>query len=481
MKNTRIFILLIAVLISACGEDRPRSNPFDPETELSPDDWAPTNLQAEVLNDSEIILTWTQEETRISGFRISRKAGNGTYTQIAELGENVTEYTDSGLSLDTDYTYRVKAYTDVNESSSISSNTTNTSFPSPTNFVATIIDHQSIQLTWTDNCIFEAGYRLERTSGGITTQIAELGENVTEYTDSGLSLDTDYTYRVKAYTDMNESGNSISEVITLYYDCLSVFMGTAAEDCSGECNGTAVEDCSGECNGTAVEDCNNDCNGSAFANSCEYCIGGNTGLDESYCGIVTDIDGNEYGTVLIGNQVWMSENLKVTKYKDGTAIPTGHSNSDWSNLSSGAYAVYDDDDVNTDTYGFLYNWYAVDDSRIIAPDGWHVPTDDEWTTLTDYLGGTSVSGGKMKETGTEHWSSPNTDATNESGFTALPGGYRYFNGNYIHQGYSGYFWSSTEYNGRGSAWYRLLYYDGSDVSRSNYYKLCGFSLRCVRD
>ncbi|MBT6710304.1 MAG: hypothetical protein HOB22_01165 [Candidatus Marinimicrobia bacterium] len=403
MKNTRIFILLIAVLISACGEDRPRSNPFDPETELSPDDWAPTNLQAEVLNDSEIKLTWTQEETRISGFRISRKAGNGTYTQIAELGENVTEYTDSGLS-----------------------------------------------------------------------------------------LDTDYTYRVKAYTDMNESGNSISEVITLYYDCLSVFMGTAAEDCSGECNGTAVEDCSGECNGTAVEDCsgecngtavedcNNDCNGSAFANSCEYCIGGNTGLDESYCGIVTDIDGNEYGTVLIGNQVWMSENLKVTKYKDGTAIPTGHSNSVWSNLSSGAYAVYDDDDVNTDTYGFLYNWYAVDDSRIIAPDGWHVPTDDEWTTLTDYLGGTSVSGGKMKETGTEHWSSPNTDATNESGFTALPGGYRYFNGNYIHQGYSGYFWSSTEYSSN-SAWYRTLNYNYSDVDRGSNYKKYGFSLRCVRD
>ena len=403
MKNTRIFILLIAVLISACGEDRPRSNPFDPETELSPDDWAPTNLQAEVLNDSEIILTWTQEETRISGFRISRKAGNGTYTQIAELGENVTEYTDSGLS-----------------------------------------------------------------------------------------LDTDYTYRVKAYTDMNESGNSISEVITLYYDCLSVFMGTAAEDCSGECNGTAaedcsgecngtaVEDCSGECNGTAVEDCNNDCNGSAFANSCEYCIGGNTGLDESYCGIVTDIDGNEYGTVLIGNQVWMSENLKVTKYKDGTAIPTGHSNSVWSNLSSGAYAVYDDDDVNTDTYGFLYNWYAVDDSRIIAPDGWHVPTDDEWTTLTDYLGGTSVSGGKMKETGTEHWSSPNTDATNESGFTALPGGYRSTNGSYGNQGYYGYFWSSTE-NNSDTAWYRVLHYNYSDVSRSSSNKRYGFSLRCVRD
>ena len=176
----------------------------------------------------------------------------------------------------------------------------------------------------------------------------------------------------------------------------------------------------------------------------------------------------------------MSENLKVTKYKDGTAIPTGHSNSVWSNLSSGAYAVYDDDDVNTDTYGFLYNWYAVDDSRIIAPDGWHVPTDDEWTTLTDYLGGTSVAGGKMKETGTEHWGSPNTDATNESGFTALPGGYRFTSGGYIFQGYDGYFWSSTESNSN-DAWCRLLLYDKSDVSRYNGNKKYGFSLRCVRD
>ena len=198
-------------------------------------------------------------------------------------------------------------------------------------------------------------------------------------------------------------------------------------------------------------------------------------------GFCVDIDGNEYATVIIGNQVWMSENLKVTKYRDGTAIPTGLSNSEWENTTSGAYAVYDNNETHADTYGYLYNWYAVDDSRNIAPDGWHVPTDDEWTTLTDYLGGTSVAGGKMKETGTSHWNSPNTGATNESGFTAFPGGYRYgSNGYYNDVGSYGYFWSSSEPHSS-NAWERKLYYDDSGVNRVNTIKKRGFSVRCVRD
>ena len=198
-------------------------------------------------------------------------------------------------------------------------------------------------------------------------------------------------------------------------------------------------------------------------------------------GFCVDIDGNEYATVIIGNQVWMSENLKVTKYRDGTAIPTGLSNSEWENTTSGAYAVYDNNETHADTYGYLYNWYAVDDSRNIAPDGWHVPTDDEWTTLTDYLGGTSVAGGKMKETGTSHWNSPNTGATNESGFTAFPGGYRFYvNGDYNDIGSYGYFWSSSE-NNSSSAWKRILSYDNSEVNRNYDNKFYGFSVRCVRD
>ena len=195
---------------------------------------------------------------------------------------------------------------------------------------------------------------------------------------------------------------------------------------------------------------------------------------------VTDIDGNVYQTIIIGEQEWMMENLKVTHYRDGTAIPTGHSNSDWSNLSTGAYAVYNDDESNADTYGYLYNWYAVDDSRNIAPEGWHVPTDDEWQILVDYLGGSSVAGGKMKETGTEHWNSPNTGATNESGFTALPGGYRIGNGYYFSMGNYGYFWSSTE-SSSNFAWYRELGYYHSAVGRHSGSKQIGFSVRCVRD
>ena len=188
----------------------------------------------------------------------------------------------------------------------------------------------------------------------------------------------------------------------------------------------------------------------------------------------------------------MAENLKVSHYRNGDAIPTGHSNSEWAGLSTGAYAVYDDNERNSEPYGYLYNWYAVDDNRNIAPAGWHIPTDDEWKELEIYLGMSQSAankfgwrdpdeGGKLKETGTAHWNSPNTGATNESGFTALPGGYRdYDGGGYLHLGHFGYFWSSTEH-GSYDAWYRLLRYNNSDVSRYSSDKGDGFSIRCVRD
>jgi uncharacterized protein (TIGR02145 family) len=192
--------------------------------------------------------------------------------------------------------------------------------------------------------------------------------------------------------------------------------------------------------------------------------------DDAY---ITDIDGNYYSTIVIGTQVWMAENLKVTKYRDGTAIPTGYSNSDWQGLSTGGYAVYGDDEDNVDTYGYLYNWYATTNSRNIAPEGWHVPTDAEWTTLIDYLGGSSVAGGKMKD-------NINWNGTNESGFTALPGGYRDSNGGYIYGGYNSYFWSSTEYSSN-SARYRGLDYNSSRADRNGNNEKYGFSVRCVRD
>ncbi len=137
-----------------------------------------------------------------------------------------------------------------------------------------------------------------------------------------------------------------------------------------------------------------------------------------------------------------------------------------------------DNDEYAITHGYLYNWYAAVDSRNIAPEGWHIPTDAEWQTLVDYLGGGNVAGGKMKETGTEHWSSPNTGATNESGFSALPGGYREAFG--VYSSFYATFWSSTDDSGY--AWSRYLYYSSnSEVFRDILDKLYGFSVRCVRD
>ncbi len=195
---------------------------------------------------------------------------------------------------------------------------------------------------------------------------------------------------------------------------------------------------------------------------------------------VTDYDGNIYDTVVIGTQTWMKQNLKVTHYRNGDAIPNVTDNTAWSNLATGAYADYNNTPSNSTTYGRLYNWYTVVDTRNLCPTGWHVPSDAEWTTLTNYLGGESIAGGKLKEAGTTHWNSPNTAATNETGFTALPAGYRVGNGTYNYFGKYGYWWSSTEGN-TAYAWTRLVYYYFSGASRNYDGKTYGFSVRCLRD
>jgi uncharacterized protein (TIGR02145 family) len=215
-------------------------------------------------------------------------------------------------------------------------------------------------------------------------------------------------------------------------------------------------------------------------------------IDTPETGSVTDIEGNIYQTQKIGNQWWMTENLKVTHYSNGESIPLATDNVQWTNLTTGGYCNYNNNFNNVVTYGRLYNWYAVIVSRNIAPVGWHVPTDDEWKELEIYLGmsqsqadstgflGTD-EGGKLKETGTAYWNASNNGATNSSGFKALPGGYRIgMNGAFFDLGNGAYFWSSTEYNGYGS-WYCNLNCNNSQVSRHDCYKLSGFSVRCVKD
>jgi len=193
-----------------------------------------------------------------------------------------------------------------------------------------------------------------------------------------------------------------------------------------------------------------------------------------------DIDGNSYKTVQIGNQIWMAENLKVTHYRNGEAIPNITSRDEWSKLETGAYCSYDNKPAFAETYGLLYNWYAVDDNRRLAPKDWRIPSDEDWQQFIDFLGGDRIAGGKLKENGIRHWQSPNKGATDEYGFSALPGGYRYKNGSFDNLLIFTYFWSATKCR-KNFAWRRVMFYNDIDISRYNNHKQNGFSVRCIRD
>ncbi len=194
---------------------------------------------------------------------------------------------------------------------------------------------------------------------------------------------------------------------------------------------------------------------------------------------VTDIDGNVYKVKKIGDQWWMTENLKVTRYRNGDAIPNVLANNQWVNLTSGAYCDLSNNPDNAGTFGRLYNWHAVVDQRQIAPEGWHVPQKADWEKLIEYLGGAAVAGGKMKQSGTEYWNGPNYGATNESGFTALPVGVRSNSGYYIEFGYNAYFWASSESGLSGFA--LNLSYGHAKTLLGGHDKQLGYSVRCVRD
>jgi uncharacterized protein (TIGR02145 family) len=195
-----------------------------------------------------------------------------------------------------------------------------------------------------------------------------------------------------------------------------------------------------------------------------------------------DADGNVYKTVKIGKQVWMAENLKTTKYNDGTAIPLVADSLEWTNFERTGYCWYGNNISKFKTpYGALYNWRAVNTGKL-CPTDWHVPTYFDLKNLTDYLGDTTTGGGKLKESGTTHWLTPNKGATNNSGFTALPGGGRSFIGSFGGIQEQGYWWSSTEVT-EGNAWCLILYCSESMVLKSNLlvYKTMGLSVRCLKN
>jgi uncharacterized protein (TIGR02145 family) len=206
-------------------------------------------------------------------------------------------------------------------------------------------------------------------------------------------------------------------------------------------------------------------------------------------GKVRDIDGNVYKTLTIGKQVWMAENLETTRFSDGISIPWVKDNMEWQQSTGPAYTWYANDPAMKDAYGALYNWHTISSGRL-CPAGWHVPSNKEWSELTDFLGGTNMPGtpiqmdGELKSTRTEpqdhpRWDKPNNGATNITGFTAHPAGSRNFAGFFLGLGQFGFWWTSTSQYGQ--SWYRGMRYDNSDVFRATGNLNNGYSVRCVKD
>ena len=311
-------LMIVVVLLLSCTDDKEFKNPFDPQSELSPDAWAPTNLEVEILNDSQVKLTWVQESDAISGFIINRKVGSANYVELVQLDKNTNDYIDSALTINIDYQYKIMAFADVNQSGSINSDVVSTNFPSPTELTTTVLNNSEILLSWVDNCSFESGYKVQRSLGDGYIQIAELDSNSIAFVDTGLLIDQNYQYQVFAYTEFNESNFSESLNIPFYNDCNGDFGGTATiddcdvcsggntahiansdKDCADICFGDSLSDNCEICDSDTSNDCIQDCNGvwggTAIENECG-CVEGNTDLATDYCYGCTDSSFENYNS-----------------------------------------------------------------------------------------------------------------------------------------------------------------------------------------
>lgn len=299
----------------------------------------------------------------------------------------------------------------------------------PSNLTGIVASSTQINLSWTDNSTNETGFKIERKTGsGTYAVVGTTATDVSTFNDTGLNASTTYTYRVYSY---NAGGNS--------------------QTFSNEISLTTFQ----------------------------IIVPGVPGPN------VTDIDGNIYNTITNCNSTWMTSNLNVSKYKNGDIIPYV-SISQWGSMTTGAWCYYNNDPTTGAIYGKLYNGYAVKDPRGLAPSGYHIPSDSEWTSLINCLGGDLTASLVMKEPGTSHWQSPNTGATNISGFKAIAGGFGDSGATslqlqFININIAGYWWSSTWYGSTASNWIRGIYSNDASVKRFTGTWWWGYSVRCVKD
>jgi uncharacterized protein (TIGR02145 family) len=391
---------------------------------------SPSNLTGVVVSSTQINLSWTDNSTNETGFKIERKTGSGTYNVVGTTATDITIFNDFGLTPGTTYTFRVYSNNAVGNSLTYSNEVT----MSTTANLPTLTTNPITNIT-TNSAI----------SGGNI-----INDGGSAITSRGVVWDTNPNPTVSLITKTINGSNvgNYSSVLNQISPNTTYYLRAYATTNLGTGYGNEF----------------------SFTTISQLFTQGPS---------LTDIDGNVYSSITNCSQTWMAKNLNVSHYKNGDIIPQALNGTQWANLTTGAWCYYNYDAANGPIYGKLYNWYAVTDSRGLAPDGWHIPSDIEWTTLSNCLGGELVAGGKMKETGTSHWQDPN-NATNASGFSALPAGCQMNGGVFTYLGSQAFFWSSTEYSSdTSSAKSRFLRYSNVDLTNDQVRKHSAYSVRCV--
>lgn len=428
LKKSYLIPTVLAVLLLMTCEDYNWNNPNDPESRLYPNQWSPTEFTAEPITDSQIRLTWIQAVQPVEGFLLERKTTSSAWAELRDLDGEQTQYTDTALTVGVRYLYRICAYATGtdNRSTFILSDTTETTFLAPEPPTAIVESDNNILLEWNARYDYEEGYYIQRKEGFW----GDWNTLDTLELDHSWYLDTD---------------------LSLGYYIYRVFAYT-------QWNRSATPD--------------------------------SVPMHIIERGTVMDIDSNIYRTVKIGDQWWMAENLRVTRYSNGDDIELGHNPIAWGGLTNGAYAFPEDNWEYQYTYGLLYNWFAASDSRGIAPEGWHVPTSDDWLQLEVYFGfpfdrtvwywrGEEYNlGGNLKAV--MGWQPPNSGAIDAVEFNALPAGYRSSNAAYGHFTSIAFYWTSTS-ESTPEAHFRQLEHDQLGIYHYYASKNRGYSIRCVKD
>ena len=485
---------------------------------------APSNLTGTVLN-SQIILTWLDNSTNETGFKIERKTGSGTWSEIGSVNTNIYTYTDATVISGTTYTYRVYAFNSTGNSLNYSNEITITTLLSiSTNAITNV---STSTATSGGNISFGGGSSV--TSRGVVWSInpspnislptkTSDGSGTSSFISSITGLSPNTTYYLRAYATNisgtaygNEiifstlpivtttsvtnigtttvtsggdisfgGGSSITARGVVWSTTTSPTIALSAKTSDGSGSGLFVSSIAELTPNTTyyLRAYATNISGTTYGNEITF----TSAFPYSYTQgqTLTDIDGNTYSTLNTNcnNKAWMQSNLNVSKFKNGDIIPQVTNPSEFPNTGP-AWCYYNNDTANGTVYGKLYSRMAIIDPRGLAPEGWHIPTDVEWGDLINCLGGSAIAGGKLKETGTQLWSSPNIGATNSSGFKALPGGWRTNNGSFGDLNTRTYFWANRLGNFVPASF--VMYSSGEMIDSGNGGTTYGFSVRCIKD